>query len=245
MLGFRRLPIHEMPNLRDLGGYAVPDGMTKYGVFLRSAVPNQLTDEGKALLRRYSLGTVIDFRSAQETERIPDPLREMDGVDYIHLPIFDAAAAGAALKIRPGTGFSWTTHYIRMVDEQYAWVVQVIRTLAHAKGCALFHCTTGKDRAGIISALILALCGVSEEDIIADYCVSEVYLRNMYAGMENYAKLCNGDLDNPFYRTKPAAMRALLKYLEEVYDGAGGYLEKSGLSKKDAALIRTKLIGEF
>ena len=99
MQGLKRLPIKGIPNLRDLGGWAIPGGMTRYGVFLRSAVPKTL-DEGDAeFLSSWGLRTVIDFRSLPECRRAPDPLSNLEGVRYINIPMFDSAAAGAAERV--------------------------------------------------------------------------------------------------------------------------------------------------
>ena len=245
MPGFRRLPLGGIPNLRDLGGWAVMSGVTQCGVFLRSALPQYIDEESEALLRRYDLRTVIDFRSEREAERDPDPLRALDGITYLSMPMFDAAASGAALRIRPEAHFSWAEHYIRMAEQQKDWVCRVMTALAGSEGCALFHCTTGKDRAGIISALILSMCSVCDEDVVADYCVSEIYLRPMYAEMESYSRLCNGNIDAPFYRTEPATMRAFLEHIFGKYGSAAGYLASCGLPESAAARIREKLTGKF
>ncbi len=245
MPGFRRLPLGDIPNLRDLGGWAVTNGVTQCGVFLRSALPQYIDEESEALLRRYDLRTVIDFRSERETERDPDPLRYMDGVRYLSIPMFDSAASGAALRIRPEANFSWPEHYIRMLETQKDWVLRVMSALAASEGCALFHCTTGKDRAGIISALILSMCSVCDEDVIADYSVSEIYLRPMYEEMESYSRLCGGDIEAPFYRTSPATMREMLDYIHSNYGSAAGYLEDCGLPESAAARIRAKLTAKI
>jgi len=239
--GWKRLPVAGTPNLRDLGGWAVPGGMTHYGVFLRSAMPRTLTAQESAFLRGYGLTTVLDFRSEQECLRAPDPLSGLDWVDYRNKPMFDAAAAGGALRIRPEAAFGWVPHYIRMLDERRSWMADVLRALAGAEGCALFHCTTGKDRAGLVSALLLQLAGVSEEDVVADYCVSEVYLRQVYAEMEEASRLCGGDIDSGFYRTEPAAMRAVLAWLAERFGGAAGYLRACGLTEAELDTLREKL----
>ena len=222
MPGFRRLPVSGIPNLRDLGGWPVTNGMTRCGVFLRSALPQYVGEESD-----------------------PDPLRALDGITYLSMPMFDAAASGAALRIRPEAHFSWAEHYIRMAEQQKDWVCRVMTALAGSEGCALFHCTTGKDRAGIISALILSMCSVCDEDVVADYCVSEIYLRPMYAEMESYSRLCNGNIDAPFYRTEPATMRAFLEHIFGKYGSAAGYLASCGLPESAAARIREKLTGKF
>jgi hypothetical protein len=60
-----------------------------------------------------------------------------------------------------------------------------VTACAEADGCVLFHCTTGKDRTGILACCLLGAVGVSREDIAADYCLSQVYLQDMFAGMRD------------------------------------------------------------
>jgi len=245
MRKYKRLPIKGIPNLRDLGGWPLPEGMTAYGVFLRSALPQCVSEEDIELLKDHGLTTVVDFRSEEECLKAPDALSNAEGIRYINASMFDAAAAGGALRIRTAEDFSWSGHYIRMAESKKAWMAKVITILAEAEGCTLYHCTTGKDRAGLISALLLSLCGAEKEDIAADYCVSQVYLRERYAAMERDKPLCGGDIDAPFYRTEPAAILAFLKHLEDNYGGAEGYLLDCGAEKGVIEAIRTKLTHKF
>ena len=231
--------------MRDLGGWPAKGGITRYGVFLRSALPSSVSQEDMALLREQGLKTVVDFRSEAECLRAPDALADTEGIEYIRLSMFDAAAAGGALRIMPEANFSWSGHYIRMAEEKKPWMAKVISLLAQTEGCTLYHCTTGKDRAGLISALLLSLCGVDKEDIAADYCVSQLYLREMYAAMEEKEQLCGGDIDAPFYRTEPQAILDFLRYLEDNYGGTEGYLIRCGVDKLHLQAIRGKLIDKI
>lgn len=241
MLQYKRLPSKGILNLRDLGGYAIPGGRTKYGVFLRSAVPVELAEGDEQLIRACNVTIDIDFRSQQETDRLPDALVGLDGIQYLHMPMFDEAAAGGALQIKQVDDFDWKKHYLRMADAHGAWYAEVIKAMAQGEGCMLFHCTTGKDRTGMIAALLLSICGVSEEDIVADYCVSEVYLRAMYEVMEDEGGFGGGSIEAPFYRTAPEAMRAFLAHINNKYGGAESFLKIHGASDADIAAIRAKL----
>ena len=241
MKKFKRLPIKSIPNLRDLGGWPTPAGCTRWGVFLRSALPGAVSAEELKFLRDYGLTTVLDFRSEAECRRAPDGLSNVPGVDYRNISMFDAAAAGGALRIEPSADFTWGTHYIRMAEEKKQWMAQVVTALARAEGCTLYHCTTGKDRAGLITALLLSVCGVKKEDIAADYCVSQIYLRDMYREMEDAQQLCGGDIDAPFYRTEPGAIMAFLDHLRFNHGGTESYLIHCGVDKADVERIKVRL----
>ena len=246
MTAYRRLPLTGLINARELGGYNIPDGTTKYGVFIRSEVPSKLTDSDLEFLKNYGVTTAVDFRGGEEIEKAPDMLAGMDWVSYHHLPLFDEDAAQGAVKKQryPGdtADFNWRDHYIAMAETHKDWVLQVLQTLADAPGAALFHCTTGKDRTGLISAAILSICGVSREDIIADYSVSEIYLRPLYLNMTHLMPPgFKADLSNPFFSTAPDNMRSLLEHMDEKYGGMSGYLTDCGVSEQLMDRIRQKL----
>ena len=126
MREYKRFPIKGIPNMRDLGGWPAKGGITRYGVFLRSALPSSVSQEDMALLREQGLKTVVDFRSEAECLRTPDALADTEGIEYIRLSMFDAAAAGGALRIMPEANFSWSGHYIRMAEEKKPRMAKVI-----------------------------------------------------------------------------------------------------------------------
>lgn len=250
---YRRLPLSGLKNCRELGGYAVPSGITKYAVCLRSEVPSALTPEDISFLKDYGLTTVIDFRSTPETKHVPDVLAALPWINYIVLPMFSEAAAAGA---NPGPdnreppkfdeSFSWKDEYIHFAERHKSWVHDSLEAIAAAPGTVLYHCTTGKDRTGIISALLLSLCGVSNEDVIADYAVSQIYLKEMYRTMTHL--LPDKDRDNishPFFSTAPVNMEAFLDYIDSHYGGCAPYLKTCGISDNVAATLRAKLTEHF
>lgn len=240
MPSYRRLPLDGMMNARDLGGYAGDGGVTRFGVFLRSDVPALLTERDLRLLRDYGLTTVVDLRSEREQEKAPDMLAGAPWLTYRAIPLYDKAAArGEALD---GKTFSWADHYIRMAENSKSWVAQVLSALAEAPGCALFHCATGKDRTGLISAALLGLCGVSDEDIAADYCLSRVYLSPLVAALERSGRI--NTASDPFFATQPENMLSLLSHLHGVYGSVPDWLTACGVSGETLAILRTHLLAQ-
>lgn len=249
---YRRLPLTGLTNARELGGWYTPNGVTKYGVFLRTEVPFELTKEDIAFLKDYGVTMNLDLRGSSELESMPDCLKDEDWVEYVHMPMFDSRAnnggannggAGAA-KRTTEEGFSWGKVYVRMTEDSPEWVRSVLETIARADGVVMYHCTTGKDRTGIVSAMILGLCGVSEEDIMADYCVSEVYLEWLYDRLRKSMHLPdNGGATEPFFKTSPDNMRALLTHWKEQYGGVCGFLKHCGVTEECMETIRRRLVG--
>lgn len=242
---YRRLPLEGMTNARELGGWYTPAGMTRYGVFIRSEVPSRLTQRDMEFLRDYGVTMVVDLRGGEELGVMPDRLRDVAWAEYVHVPMYDAdAARGAGLgKKSAEPGFTWGAQYVRMCEDFKDWTRRVMEALGRCQGAALYHCTTGKDRTGIITALLLGLCGVPEEDIVADYSVSQVYLSWIYNMMlENMPPDREHSLRDPFFSTAPENMRFLLDHWKLEYGGAAGYLRACGVEEELLERLRGRLL---
>ena len=249
---YKRLPLEGLYNARDLGGYPTADGKTtKYGVFVRSDAPRRLTEGDLAFLKAFGVTAAVDFRGDREVSMEPSCLNGPGWVRYHRSPAFNEQVAFAARGRAGGppvTSFvDWGAKYIEMAEECGGWVKTTLELFAGSGGAVLYHCTTGKDRTGIISALLLGLCGVSDEDIIADYCVSEVYLEPVYLQLLDAFKRHWPDeavsLTDPFFRTAPGNMAALLGHLNGRYGGIGGYLAACGVPGGVAAALKARLAG--
>lgn len=251
MTFYRRLPLTGLCNARELGGFAIPGGTTQYGRFIRSEVPNEITKSDVEFLTRYGVKMAVDFRGVAELERMPNLLSHEVSIDFRHIPTYNSQVARGAGISRDRPFVRWAELYIQMCDGNTDWVKSVFQTFAQARGAVVFNCTTGKDRTGIISALLLGLAGVSREDIIADYCVSEVYMHNKYLKLfkkmpplkEGYPENLESNLSDPFFRTSPDNMRCLLDHIDKKYGGIRAYLKYCGVEADTADLVRAMLVG--
>ena len=110
-----------------------------------------------------------------------------------------------------------------------------LRAIAEAPQAVLFHCTAGKDRTGVVAALLLWLAGVSEEDILADYIVSGPYLQQM---LRAYCEAHPGAVVCP---PQSAYMRSFLRLFAQRYGTLRQYLEMLGVDAgKPAEKLRPK-----
>lgn len=244
---YRRLPLDGLANARELGGFPMPGGATAYGKFIRSEIPAALTERDIEFLKNYGLKMVIDFRGSTEIAQTPDALAGLDWIEYINLPMFDEASARGAKKKSSEplpANFSWGGHYVSMTDGAKPWVKNVLEAMARCDGAVLFHCTTGKDRTGIMTAMLLGLCGVADNDIIADYSVSQVYLQEMYKTMTHLMPPgTTSDMSDPFFSTAPENMLALLTHINEKYGGIPAYIESCGVLPQTEKELRKRLAG--
>ena len=170
------LTVDGLVNLRDLGGLPTESGATTLpGRLLRSESPHTLSDSGLRALLDLGIGAVVDLRTASEREHRPSPLVEA-GVHTSHAPIF--------------TDDEDYPDHLTTAAEVYCWWLRERRTGVGAAMTAiadapsapiLVHCHAGKDRTGVIIALVLRLAGVSVDAIADDYAISGVQLAEMLA----------------------------------------------------------------
>ncbi len=236
-----------MCNLRDLGGYAADGGVTRYGVLFRGDLPQRLSEDDKARFAALGVRHTLDLRNTDESETMPDELSRLEGVSYRQIPMLNVPRAVA--RTRPGginafdAEYFWGDEYIRMLESNHPWTRSCMEYLAEAEGPVLFHCFTGKDRTGILSMLVLGLCGVSENDIAADYSVSQIYLRPLYRWMrENFADFASRPETLPFYSTAAENILAVYGHVRTIYGSVPAFLHECGVTDQTMTAIKEKLI---
>ncbi len=235
----RRLPLEGLYNARDLGGYAAAGGVTRFGVYVRCEAPCGLPEATVRALRDYGIRTAVDLRSLEETETRPSDLRA--AMECLSCP-----QDGDDETFRSSRHVDWQAVYIRRCEDSRPWVRRALELAARREGGVLFHCTTGKDRTGLIACFLLAIAGVSPADIVADYCVSEVYLQPVFEAMRSGALTLRPGgppaYDPSVFHTPPSAMAGLLAYLETRYGSVPGYLLDAGVPAEVLAAIREKFV---
>jgi protein-tyrosine phosphatase len=164
----RRLKLAGTFNARDAGGYPLADGTTmRDGALLRADALARLDDSARETLAAMGLRTIVDLREDAELDTAPDAVVGLD-VTVVHRPVF----RGAHPQVR-----TLAAVYRMMVDECGPALAAAISALGRPGALpALVHCAAGKDRTGVVIALVQALVGVSDEDIAADYGQTSQYL---------------------------------------------------------------------
>ena len=234
-------------NIRDLGGYKTPSGHTKWRRILRADGLHRMPATSVAQLHELGVRTVIDLRRDHELEAGPNPFRDHAQVRYVNISLFDILALETAKATGADGGNVLLNLYCQAVAEKQPEIRAVLTTIAEAvPGIVLFHCTAGKDRTGIIAALLLALAGVGEEDIVEDYALTKAQIAplldniiaNAQARSENMAHFlalldCEAD-----------TMRHFLDHLATEHGGVLAYLAKIGIDRETAANLRIRLLEE-
>lgn len=208
-------------NLRDVATHT----KLRPGLLYRSAQPQNLSSEDEALLARLRL--VVDLRGKAERAAHDWPA----GLTTVARLGLDETGSPAALP--PGMGLGEL--YVMLLDHRTAWFAQVIAEIADGLP-ALVHCAAGKDRTGIVVALVLDLLGVGHDDIVRDYALTGKHLPAIIAGLALPDRTPAALLEAP-----PAAMRTLLAALTE-RGGAESLLLAHGLTAEHVARLRTALV---
>ena len=169
----RTLDFEGCVNFRDLGGYRTADGRTvAWRRLFRADGLHKLTGSDRAQLRDLGLTTVIDLRTLDEAaQRGSFPVDDVP-VRYVGLPLTDVLPATEDLPDW-GEAAYVATRYGAMVSEGGPVLTEAIHVLADSGSLpAVMHCSAGKDRTGVLSALVLAFLGVPDETIVEDYALS-------------------------------------------------------------------------
>ena len=233
----RKLNFPNLLNARDLGGCATRDGQqTRWQSFVRADELTRLTPQGVQSLLDYGVRTVIDLRWPAETQARPSVFQQAHSlVNYVHVSMLDESEQTWSARRPPTTKEKWNCV---VLDHAQAALRETLRAIAAASdGAILFHCQAGKDRTGILAALLLALAEVTPAVIAHDYTLSTENLREPY--LATYPDQREAVLEN--VRCPPENAYNMLAHLAERYDGAVNYLRTLGLSDQEIERIRERL----
>lgn len=238
-------------NLRDLGGWAADGGEVSRGRLYRCDRLSELSDADLGTLDQLGVRTVIDLR--HEGEVAADVTRLWSGVEHhVNVPMAGELADRRTFMERAlGGEYDGITDadvgadYIELLQRHAGDYGKAI-TLAVAEAPSLFHCTAGKDRTGLFAMLVLDALGVSNEDILTDFTLSNLYRaeKRMEALRPVFAE---HDLDvedfRPALSAPRQAMEMAIDWIESTHGGASGYLTgPAAMSASELAHMREVLI---
>ncbi len=247
----RTVPSSGFNNLRDLGGYDCPAGSTRWGSIFRADLPSGAA--AVESLERLGVVRVIDLRSERELGEEPSPVADATQIELHHLPLlsdrvqqssqFDLIMSGELVRFDES---DMAAMYVRMVRDHLKTFVRAVRLVATSPGPVMFHCAGGKDRTGLVAALILDSVGVSRSSVLDDYELTE---RNRDEARANRFRdeLTSAGVDFDAVRVLFGARRAVMKAtLEELApaEGAGAdVLRGGGLPAMDLVTLHGRLLG--
>jgi protein-tyrosine phosphatase len=232
-----RLQFPGLLNVRELGGLPTRDGATtRRRSLLRSDDLVQLSAEGVQALADFGVRTVVDLRWPAEIAARPHPIALGDRkVRYHSVSLLAGDEMEWASLCGECTKEMWKCAVLEHTRPQLKSVLEIIAGAASEP--LLFHCVAGKDRTGLIAALLLALADVEPDAIAADYAASTALLADAY--LQRYSSLDRVEILEAL-RCPEEGVHNMLAYLAE-YGGAAGYLRTIGLSEATIERLRARL----
>lgn len=258
----RRIPLEGQPNFRDLGGYPSSDGRTvRWGALYRSGELNKLSQADQAKLAALDLKTVVDLRSEPEVSFFGEPSLP-EGIELLSIPvasgnlvaeIIPPLLEGDFTKVPSDLLIRINRQLAKEAGAQFAHFMRVVADSANRP--LVFHCTQGKDRTGFASALVLSALGVSWDDIVQDYLLSnpyresenERYLDIIAATAAQARGVPIEDLDLSVIRAlffvDPAAINAAREEMVRDYGSVEAYLSEAlGFGESAQERLRAELL---
>jgi protein-tyrosine phosphatase len=225
-------------NSRDLGGLATIDGCrTRWGAIVRSDSLAGLEAQGWEELEEYGIRTVIDLRN--ESEIGGDLAARPESIETVNIPL-DVTEDREFWDVwETGPQFATPLYYRPHLERFPERSAEVVRAIASAQpGGVVFHCQGGRDRAGQIAMLVLALSGVEPEAIAADYALSDERLRPLYMSR---GEADEGPAIAEFLRGQGTTASEIIRDILTTLDVEATLLE-AGLGKRDVAALRRRLV---
>jgi protein tyrosine/serine phosphatase len=261
--------VEGVPNFRDIGGYAVStDGASsvRRGFVYRSAIPTKITARGvNTLVQDLKVRSIYDLRSNAERRRdsASSPLLSPNGdgengpVQLYHIPVFEETDLSPAQLAKRYAGYmsdqgseGFVYAYREILNEgvnAYRRIFEHVRDRPTEP--FLLHCTGGKDRTGVIAALMLVIAGVTDPNVVAEeYALTELgfdpAVRKAYADaiLKDPAVKGHRAGVERMLSAKKENLLASLAHVDQEYGGVEGYLkQRLGFSDEDVAAIRKNL----
>lgn len=241
----RHLPFERLHNFRDLGGYPTAGGRhVRWGRLYRADSLGKLADADLDRFAELGVRAVIDLRHSWEISewgRVPDqPGLAYHNCSIEHRP-YDQSELGMAVDpVR-----FLADRYAEIASDGVAEMAQALRSIAAAGSApVVIHCASGKDRTGMLAAIVLSVLGVAEDDIVADFALTELARERLIADW--YAAYPGRPLLWPHYGKAPAElMRVFLAELAGQFGSVRDYVtEYLGVSDTVIADLHERYTAE-
>jgi protein-tyrosine phosphatase len=230
-------------NFRDLGGYPTTGGRRlRWRQLFRSDALHGLSAADVARLRdEIGIGDVVDLRSTAERRADGQGLLGAEAIRFHHVPLFDGERMIDGERSAPVT---LADRYVLLAEYARERIACVVTTLAETAAPAVYHCAAGKDRTGVISAVLLALLGVRDEVIVADYAATrdnlDAIVERLLAN-QGYEKMLAA-LPPDTMHAEPETMIVFLDQVRARYGSMRGYALAAGVSEATIERLSARLL---
>jgi protein-tyrosine phosphatase len=233
-------------NFRDLGGYPIPNGSTRWGRIYRADALTQLSQDDQATLVKRGLATVVDLRFEREILAEPNAFRSHATVGYHHNPMLtdDPTSAGDIEQLRTLDFAAFNIDMIRNSSQTFAYLFHL---LGQPSAYPLaFNCRGGRDRTGVAAALVLSAAGVARDVVLEDYTLSNDLLAPWFATLSDSLRTRGIDPDPIMANVhlRAAYLTPMLDTLQADFGGIDGYLHQIGVTADDLATFRNHFLSD-
>lgn len=248
----RWLAVEGSSNVRDLGGLPLAGGgATAFGVAYRSDTLQEHTETDVARWRERGVGLVLDLRTPTEARQEGrGPLVEGGGVRYVNASLLpDSAFDGTAddeVVVHDRSREERVRHYLGYLHGEGApQMVRAVRELARSDSPAIFHCAAGKDRTGVLAAMVLDVAGAEREAVVADYALTTERIDGIMARLGRLPSYAADIAEVPreLHVAEPGTMRDLMAAIDSRYGGARAWLLDAGVPAAELDRLAARLRG--
>ena len=227
-------------NFRDLGGHSTPEGRIRTGLVYRSDSLAHVSPADIAhLVDDRGITMVIDLRREYEVEATPLEALADAGVAVVHVSLIDPAVPPLQTRDIEGT---LAERYVSILDtsgDQFASVVRMIADPGNHP--VVFQCAAGKDRTGLVAAIVLGLLDVDDETITRDYAASAAVIDVLLARLS--ARTPGREPPGPRIMSAEAdTMQAALDWMRKEHGSIEAYMRAHGLTTLEIDSMRTELV---
>jgi protein tyrosine/serine phosphatase len=247
--GARTLNWDGCVNVRDLGGIPTEDGgVTRSGQVIRADNVGTLTTAGWQALEDHGVVRIVDLRYPEELAQ--DPPREVD-IEVVHVSVLGPSYEEGIDYLRTldahvdqvddiADHYAWS--YVEFLERNRERFGRAIAAVADEPGTVVIHCMGGKDRTGIVSALLLRLAGVAHDEIGRDYALSGPNLAvTLGSWLDSAPNALERARREKLSRTPATAMHRVLAEIEHRYGSVEGYLLAAGVEPEQVERLRARL----
>lgn len=236
-------------NVRDLGGLPIEaGGETRAGQVIRADNVGALTDAGWRTVARHGISRIVDLRWPEEAAE--DPPRDV-AIEVVQVSVLGGTLGEEIDYLREldahlddvddvADHYAWS--YVEFLERNRDRFGRALAAIADADGPVVIHCMGGKDRTGLVAALVLRLAGVSLDEIGHDYALSGP---NLAAVLHVWLAKAPTEADRrrreKLSQTPADAMHRVVATIEERYGSVAAYLEAAGVSAVQVERLRLRL----
>lgn len=218
-------------NTRDLGGYRILcGGHTRKNVILRSDIQKYPSKRDLEYLKKIKITTVIDMRSEENISKSPSGFAGIDGFRYFNFPISEGSGIPESRAAVPHS-------YLKITEAPS--MPNIFRCIANAENGVMINCTAGKDRTGVVTAILLLNAGVRKSDIISDYVVTKHYARGRIEAVRTNLP----EVDIGIVIPCREYIEKFFELFTRKYGNTDSYFGLIGLDESESETLRRKLRG--